>query len=268
MSVMRRYLRMLALAAALAAASPAIPAEEVRIPTGQSFEGRPVTLTGTLMHPPGEGPFPAVVLMHGCGGLMPAVRAALATHAEALAEAGFAALILDSFGPRGNAGGAVCETYERLGHARRYRVQDAEDARAWLAARPGIDGANIFQMGQSNGGSVSIRLAQRETTGFRAIAAYYPWCGAFNRLGAKAVLTAPLIVFGGGKDDWVAPDDCTTIRAEGAEYEVTVYPEAAHSFDLPIPVHRFKGHLVGHAPAADRDARARMIAFFRRHLAE
>lgn len=258
-------LRLLVLLLGLFAGSAA--AETLRFPATTPHEGAAVMLRAELTLPPGPGPHPAVILMHGCGGLQPAVARSLTAHAEALAGAGFAALVLDSFGPRGISGGWVCETYDRLGAARRYRVQDALDARTHLAGLARIDGGNIFAMGQSNGGSVAIRLSQREARHFRAIAAYYPWCGAFNRLGAKAALATPLIVFGGAADDWVPPEDCTTIRAEGAEYEVHVYPGAAHSFDLPIPKQRFQGHLVGNDPQAAADSRARMIAFFRRHLA-
>ena len=258
-------IRLIALLLCLFAGAGA--AETLRFPATTSYDGAAVTLTGELTLPDGPGPHPAVILMHGCGGLQPAVARSLATHAEVLAEAGFAALVLDSFGPRGISGGWVCETYDRLGAARRYRMQDAQDARAHLAGLARIDGRNIFAMGQSNGGSVAIRLSQRGSRDFRAIAAYYPWCGAFNRLGAKAELTTPLIVFGGAADDWVPPEDCTTIRAEGAEYQVHVYPGAAHSFDLPIPEQRFQGPLVGNNAPAEADSRARMIAFFRRHLA-
>ncbi|WP_422029167.1 dienelactone hydrolase family protein [Roseovarius sp.] len=257
-------LRVLALLTCLAA--PAL-AEPVNFPAETSYDGTPVTLEASLHLPDGPGPHPAVILMHGCGGLQPSVAEALDLHAEALNAAGFAALILDSFGPRGIGGGHVCETYERLGDARRYRMQDARDAKAYLANRPKIDSANIFAMGQSNGGSVTIRLSQRNTREFRALAAYYPWCGAFNRLGSNATLTTPLIVFGGDADDWVPPDDCTTITAEGAEYAVHIYPGAAHSFDLQIPEQRFQGHLVGNNAAAENDSRAKMIAFFKRHLA-
>lgn len=258
-------LRLVVLLSCLAA--PAL-AERVSFPAQSTYDGAPVTLDATLSAPEGPGPHPAVILMHGCGGLQPAVAEALDIHARALNEAGFVTLILDSFGPRGIGGGHVCETYERLRKARSYRMQDARDARAFLQSRPAVDQANIFLMGQSNGGSVTIRLSQRETRDFRALAAYYPWCGAFNRLGAKAELTTPLIVFGGDADGWVPPDDCTTLTAQGAEYAVHVYPGATHSFDLQIPEQTFQGHLVGNNPEAEADSRARMIDFFKRHLTQ
>lgn len=247
----------------LALLSLAARAEPVSFPGSSPHRGEPLQLVGSLHLPPGAGPHPAVILMHGCSGLEPAVAKGMGRHVQAFADAGFASLVLDSFGPRGLAGGKVCQSFDRLADARRYRLRDAGDAHAWLAALPEIDGRNIFLMGQSNGGSVALRASQRETRTFRAIAAYYPWCGALLRKGAQARFSTPLIVFGGTADDWVPPEDCTTIKAEGAAYAVHVYPGAPHSFDLPIPQQRYLGKLVGYDAEADKDARARMIAFFR-----
>ena len=44
----------------------------------------------------GDGPFPAVVLLHGCSGVAPRSR----MWAEKLNSWGYATLIVDSFGPR------------------------------------------------------------------------------------------------------------------------------------------------------------------------
>ena len=35
----------------------------------KSEDGKPLILSGILTKPNGKGPFPAVVLLHGCGGL-------------------------------------------------------------------------------------------------------------------------------------------------------------------------------------------------------
>jgi dienelactone hydrolase len=251
---------------ALALALPATAQQAVTFPAARDYANKPVTLAGDLMKPAGDGPFPAVVLMHGCSGLQPSVAAALTSHARQLVDNGFVALVLDSFGPRDNGGGAVCKSLTDLSEARNYRVEDALQAKAYLAALPFVDGDNIFQMGQSNGGSVALKLAQLDPPEFRALASYYPWCGAFKRFGDSVTLTAPLIVFGGAADDWVPPTACTTATAQGADYKVIIYPEATHSFDLNIEMQRFSGHLVGYNAPADRDSRAQMAAFFKSHL--
>jgi dienelactone hydrolase len=65
---------------------------------------KPVRLTAYMARPPGTGPFPAVVLLHGCGGF----HSSMITWADRLAFFGYAALSVDSFSARGidvNCGG-------------------------------------------------------------------------------------------------------------------------------------------------------------------
>lgn len=50
-----------------------------------------------LLTPAGKGPFPVVLLFHGCGG----VRIHIRQYAQAAVRSGWAALIIDSFEPRG-----------------------------------------------------------------------------------------------------------------------------------------------------------------------
>ncbi len=54
-------------------------------------------LTGSLMKPAGNGPFPAIVMLHGCAG----IEATHNTWASRLKSWGYVTLIVDSFGPRG-----------------------------------------------------------------------------------------------------------------------------------------------------------------------
>jgi len=56
--------------------------------------GAPQEISATLVRPAGEGPFPAVVQLHGCGGL----EAQSYRWARWLVEHGYVALVVDSFG--------------------------------------------------------------------------------------------------------------------------------------------------------------------------
>ena len=71
---------------------------EVRIP------GADVELVGRLYRPKGAGPLPAVVMMHGCSGMWQrdgtTPTANYRFWAEHFQGRGYAALLLDSFGPR------------------------------------------------------------------------------------------------------------------------------------------------------------------------
>ncbi len=239
---------------------------EIEFEASTRYNGEPVMLGARLFKPDDNGPYPAVILMHGCGGLQEPVRHALRAHAGYLVRHGYVALSLDSFGSREIGEGQVCKTFERLMNARRYRTADALDALAYLRSLDYVDSDNIFQMGQSNGGSVSIRLAQLDVPAFRATAAFYPWCGTFNRLGSQARLTSPLIILAGALDDWTPPADCLTVRSSAADYKVVVYPGAVHSFDLEIPKQEYQGHSVGYDRSAATDSRLQMLAFFSSHL--
>ena len=68
------------------------PSERVTVPDTEA--------SGSLAVPEGNGPFPAVVLMHGCSGPDPEVRKGNQVHVRHLVSEGFVALVLDSIGPR------------------------------------------------------------------------------------------------------------------------------------------------------------------------
>lgn len=230
-----------------------------------------VQLRAEVSKPEGDGPFPAVVLMHGCGGWQPAVRYSLGAYADYLVRHGFVVLNLDSFGPRNLAGGKVCENVDQQAQALTYRTFDAFDALHYLQRQKYVSADNIFLMGQSNGGSVAINVAKGDvatsaadkTPGFRAVVAFYPWCGSFAR--SKVKLEAPLMVLAGGRDDWVPARECEGVQSSGAELSLKVYPQAAHSFDLDIVPQRYLGKLIGKDSYAAEDSRERMLSFFERH---
>jgi dienelactone hydrolase len=71
-----------------------------------------------IMAPHGAGPHPAILLMHGCAGLTPAVAEGLAAHARYFRKQGFVTAIVDSFCPREKGDGKVCESLEEIGYAR------------------------------------------------------------------------------------------------------------------------------------------------------
>ncbi|SEP00223.1 Dienelactone hydrolase [Salinihabitans flavidus] len=243
--------------------------QQVRL---QSTASDRAVLTARLHRPNTRGPVPAVVLMHGCGGWQPEVLASLEAYARFISSNGFVVLNLDSFSTRNRAGGRVCGSLGELSRARDYRTHDAFAALQFLRNQSFVDAENVFLVGQSNGGSVALISALSRTAsrfggeGFRGVVALYPWCGAAG--GTRLDLHSPVLVLGGGRDDWVPPDQCSRFRGRGQELSVTIYPHAAHSFDLRIPIQRYMGNLVGYNPQAAAATRTEMLAFFRRHIAD
>lgn len=227
------------------------------------------TIKGVFETPEGDGPFPVVILMHGCGGLSRYVKSSLNAHANALRNQGFATLVLDSFGPRGLF--AQCNLLQ-LATARDYRVYDAFNALEVIRKNPLVDPKNIFLVGQSNGGSVALIAAgggkyskMTSDLRFTAIVAYYPWCAV-----TPASIVSPLLVFGAGNDDWVSAEECETKKnyVEGSSMEVVIYPKTDHSFDLSIPRQKYQGRWVGGNKFAREDSRKSMIEFFKNNLTE
>ena len=241
------------------------------------------TFTSWLAKPEGEGPFPAIVLTHGCGGTErntshQTVWRGLNGHAALLNNYGYVTLIVDSFGARRITDG--CQTG---GKYYSVQVSDAHAAFDHLASLPFVDASRIGFVGQSLGGGTALRLAMGSTVDLRAregrgsyaaLVAYYPWCEAAWAYALKR----PAMILIGAKDDWTPASRCTAMNtlAETATFqpdlELEVYPGAHHSFDLPMRgpyyVEGMNGrfHTVQGNPGARRDSQERMLAFFAKHL--
>ncbi|MDH3691612.1 MAG: dienelactone hydrolase family protein [Gammaproteobacteria bacterium] len=188
---------------------------------------------GELFQPEGEGPFPALVLLHGCFGIEEYQR----EWAQLLSNWGYVVLLVDSFEPR-----LVVSVCEKLLQARfdpvvQDRVNDAYGALTYLAERNFVDADRVGLMGWANDavlGAIRRYGAQQYLEGdFRAAVAIYPDCG-FATTGA---FTAPVLVLVGGRDDWTPARPCEVMaeHAKDRTHSVTVqvYPNALHGFDNP-----------------------------------
>ena len=245
---------------------------------GRNPSKHDANISFSIHAPSGPGPFPAAILMHGCGGLDWGTERGMARHASHLVDAGFVALILDSFTARGI--DSICSSSATMAEARAFRRYDAFHAMRRLRERDDVDRDNVFLVGLSHGGSVAAELAggglspgsvaKRDLTErfpdepwFRAIVAYYPWCPHVPKR-----LDTPLLVLSGEKDDWTPSEVCFWRKAvvKGAPYDVAIYENAHHSFDLPIPTQTYLGHTVGGNAEAAAASRRRMVAWFRAHM--
>src|SRR2546421_10827245 len=95
------------------------------------------TLHAQLYKPDGDGPFPTVIALHGCGGLAGHSEPVFARYrdwAEQLLKAGDAVLLPDSYGSREL--GPQCRVKERHIRARRERVEDIAASPQWLVQQP------------------------------------------------------------------------------------------------------------------------------------
>ena len=124
------FLALLAVTFPVGAASlPA--AHQVDIPLGNGV------LHAQLYKPDGDGPFPTVIALHGCGGLgghSESIQPRYRDWAELLLKAGDAVLLPDSYGSREL--GPQCRAKERPVRANRERVADIMASRQWLTQQP------------------------------------------------------------------------------------------------------------------------------------
>jgi dienelactone hydrolase len=260
-------------AAAQASPSPAPVAIPWRPGNAQVFQaGSPEeggrraeqgALPATIMRPDGRGPFPFVVLLHGCGGLDAEAMWTkwVRPWANLLNAHGVGVAIVDSFGPRGVEN--VCRSNVAAWAVR--RADDAYSVRAWLAQQSYVDASRIAVMGMSNGGRTVLavlRTDRRHAEPFRAGVALYPGCQS----DVAARFYAPLLVLIGRADAVTPASACEELAAgQPAEPEMRliVYPHGPHAFDMELPERRHLGMRLGHDGEAAADARNQVIAFLR-----
>lgn len=267
---------------ALAAATPVRAGhgpETVEI----SSEGEK-TLRAVLYRPEGAGPFPAVIALHGCGGLnmtSAGIGARYRDWADRLIKAGYVVAFPDSYGSRGL--GSQCRVRERAIRTDRERVADADAVRIWLQAQSYVKPDRVSLLGWSNGGisvlwSVRRRVARKDTNpDFRSAVALYPGCPRLDRAAWSA--RAPTLILIGAADDWVSARDCERMvagaRGRSARIAIVVYPGAYHDFDHPNrPVQVRTGYAfsvdgsgkvhTGSNPAARADAHKRVLDWLAR----
>ena len=205
-----------------------------------------LTLHAQLYKPDGEGPFPTVVALHGCGGLggqSEPVHSRYGEWAEQLLKSGHAVLLPDSYGSREL--GPQCSAKERRVLARRERVADVKASWRWLLQQPWAARDRISLIGWANGASAVLwavrpQLASRSAEpDFRSAIAFYPDCRISSGLGWSTRVPTLLLI--GAQDDVSSPQACRQMvdgaRGRSALAQIMVYPGAAHDFDranLPL----------------------------------
>jgi dienelactone hydrolase len=228
-----RYLTALFLVALLTGPAAAAP-EAVDIDGAK--------LKGLIYRPPGDGPFPAVIAMHGCEALAEpgtVIARRYADWGERLSAAGFVVLFPDSFAARGV--GSQCNVGQRSLRSGRERVADVEAARRYLQAQPFVKPDHVTLIGWANGGVAALwtvrpgGIKRDNKPDFRSAVAFYPGCRRLRDTAWSARL--PTLILIGAKDDWSSATACEAMvagaRGRSARSTIMVYPDAHHDFDHP-----------------------------------
>ena len=199
------------------------------------LRGKQETVFGYLSLPQNaDGPVPAMVLVHGSGGIGDRELRYTAEYNKM----GIAAFAIDSFAPRGVA--STVEDQSRVGGSQ--MVSDAFGALKLLRANPRIDGNRIGIQGGSKGGTVALDTAIKQVALARGLPAevkfalhvpLYPACVTQYR--APATTGVPILVLLGARDDYVGTESCQNyaqaMKTAGADIRVIVYSNAEHGFD-------------------------------------
>ncbi len=204
----------------------------------------PVSVVGHLFLPPGDAKVPALVFIHGSGGIYSAM---LDFWPKTLNAAGIAVFSVDSFGPRGVKSTADEQSLVPFAAD----TADAFAALRLLATHPRIDAHRIAILGTSRGGLTAWRTAvQRIVAAQRLpddlhfaahVMMYSAGCTSVFRLVVRPDVfrNEPMLWLHGDADDYVPMQPCqdyaARIAAAGTPAEFVVVPGARHKFDADDP---------------------------------
>ncbi|GAB5469246.1 MAG: hypothetical protein Kilf2KO_22760 [Rhodospirillales bacterium] len=225
--------------------TPEILGERLTFPSRSPFaltdlaEAEETQAQARLFLPPGasgEAPVPAVVLLHGAGGVLGTREL---TYGPQFAAQGIAALVIDSFAPRRDRASSF---FERLFNITEIMLlADAYAGLAYLDSLPEVDGTRTALIGFSYGGMASVLAAYAQVAeafspaGARFVGhiAYYAPC--IIRAAQPRTTGAPVLLLNGGQDGLLDPERCAEIAEDlsqgGSTVETVLYPEAMHQWD-------------------------------------
>lgn len=222
-------------------------------------------LKGILTKPADQGPFPAIVMLHGSSSFKGQEKY-LDIWAQRVAAWGYVSLLVDSFGPRGKSD----ISNNLLDVSPGERAQDAYDAKSYLNGLPFVKQNQIAIMGWSHGGWSIFRTADDllhiENRGelFKAAIAFYPFCDF--PLGS---LNTPILILIGELDDWCPAQLCQSkMPSDKSKHEIIlkVYSEAYHCFDWEGIDTTKLGHRILYNATATDDAIKQVEGFLDKYL--
>ena len=207
-------------------------------------DAKRVTLAGQLKIPrAGSERLPAVVLLHGSGG----VGGNVVDWENDFNQMGIATFVLDAFTGRG----ITSTSANQASLGRLAMTYDAYRALEVLEKHPRIDSRRVALIGFSRGGQAALYAASKRfqrmhgpASGldFAAYVPFYASCGT-QFVDDENMSPKPIRMFHGAADNYVPVAPCREyvkrLKAKGVDVTLTEYPGAHHAFDsrlLKTPV--------------------------------
>jgi carboxymethylenebutenolidase len=212
------------------------------------------TMRGYLVQPKGDGPFPAVIVIHENRGLNPYVEDV----ARRVAVAGFLALAPDGLAPVGGYPGNDDDGRSLQGGLDQGKLrQDMVNSARYLKAHE-LSNGKLGATGFCWGGGITNFLA---VTFGSDLQAGVPFYGAAPPSGDVEKIQAPMLIQLAENDERINamwPDYEAALKAHGVTYQMHSYPGTQHGFH--------NNSTPRYHEAAAELAWERTIAFFKQHL--
>lgn len=192
-----------------------------------------------------DNPVPAIIILHGSGGIKPERETAYARMFNAM---GIAAFVLDYYAPRGSADEPH---YIRkvLSATEADIMVDALSAQKMLAGHPAINAEKIGVTGYSYGGMVTRYLMDPRIKNLVApdvppFALYMDLYGPCHQtLGTDKTTGGAYLAIFGDEDNSVDPEACARVqkvmRANGMSVESHILKGAAHAWEIDAKRERY-----------------------------
>jgi len=229
---------------AMAVSSFAAESKEITYKSGDE------SVKGMLYTPKGNGPFPAIIVIHEWWGLNDWVK----EQAAKLADEGYVALAVDLY--RGKVASNPDEAHQLMRGVPEDRSQrDLKAAFDYLASQKNVKADRIGSIGWCMGGGYSLDVALLEP---KLAATVINYGHLATEPESLKKINASILGNFGGQDQGIPPADVRAfedaLKKLGKKPDIKIYPDAGHAFENP----NNKG---GYRATDAADAWKRTVAF-------
>jgi carboxymethylenebutenolidase len=194
-----------------------------------SYKSGDETVQGILYTPAGQGPFPAIVVIHEWWGLNDWVKG----QADKLSDQGYVTLAIDLY--RGKVATTPDDAHEIMRGVPEDRAKrDLHAAVEFLKSRSDVKKDRIGSIGWCMGGGYSLDVALQEPT-LKADVINYGHLATDPESIDK--IHASILGIFGGQDHGIPVEDVkkfeTMLKEKGKQVDIVIYPDAGHAFENP-----------------------------------